>query len=139
MFTAEEFRAKAVEYTQRMKETANPSELRELQRLEQSFTWLANNEQWLAHRVEKSLQVGAIEGADKELESRAAAEIEEHILRCLGAAVMMHWNSIPTKLQRELFDTAGSMGELLKTAELRAQIARFLHNHKDDDGNGTKT
>jgi hypothetical protein len=25
------------------------------------------------------------------------------------------------------------MGDLLKTTELRGQIARFLHNHKDDD------
>jgi hypothetical protein len=25
------------------------------------------------------------------------------------------------------------MGELLATAELRGQIARFLHKHKDDD------
>jgi hypothetical protein len=133
MFTAEEFRAKAVEYTERMKKTAESSQLRELQRLEQSFTWLADNEQWLAQRVEKSLhaeKLGSMESPDKELESRTAAEIEEHILRCLGAAVMMHWNTVPTKLQRELFDTAGSMGALLKTAELRGQIARFLHDRK---------
>jgi hypothetical protein len=137
MFTAEKFRAKAMEYTRRMKDTADPGKLRDLQRLEQSFSWLANNEEWLADRVEKSLRsqsVGVTEGADQEIDRRTAAEIEEHILRCLGAAVIMQWNTIPTKLQRELFDTAGSMGELLKTAELRGQIARFLHNHKDDDG-----
>jgi hypothetical protein len=45
----------------------------------------------------------------KRLDSNAVAKIEEHILRCLGAAVMMQWNTIPTKLQRELFDTAGSL------------------------------
>jgi hypothetical protein len=45
----------------------------------------------------------------------------------------MQWNTIPMKLQRELFDTAGSMGDMLRTAELRGQIARFLHDHKDDD------
>ena len=45
----------------------------------------------------------------------------------------MQWNTIPTKLQRELFDTAGSLGDLLQTAELRGQIARFLHRHKDED------
>jgi hypothetical protein len=39
----------------------------------------------------------------------------------------MEWNVIPTKLQRELFDTAGSLGDVLKTAALRGQIARFLH------------
>ncbi|MGB8639253.1 MAG: hypothetical protein WCD30_14125, partial [Pseudolabrys sp.] len=59
--------------------------------------------------------------------------VEEHILRCLGAAVIMQWNTIPTKLQRELFDTAGSLGDVLKTSELRGQIARFLHDHKDEE------
>jgi hypothetical protein len=45
----------------------------------------------------------------------------------------MQWNSIPKKLQRELFDNAGSMGELPDIAVLRGQIARFLHKHKDDE------
>jgi hypothetical protein len=44
----------------------------------------------------------------------------------------MQWNTIPAKLQRELFDTAGSMGDILQTGVLRGQIARFLHKHKDD-------
>jgi hypothetical protein len=45
---------------------------------------------------------------------------------------MMHWNTIPTKLQRELFDTAGSLGDVLQTATLRGQVARFSHSHKDE-------
>src|SRR2546423_13029672 len=57
---------------------------------------------------------------------------EEHILRCLGAAVIMQWNDLPTKIQRELFEHASSMGELNHTAELKGQLARFLHQHKDD-------
>ncbi len=61
----------------------------------------------------------------------AIAESEEHILRCLGAAVIMQWNTIPTKLRRELFDSASSMGELLRTGDLRGQIARFLHTHRE--------
>jgi len=43
----------------------------------------------------------------------------------------MHWNTLPRKLQRELFDHASSMGDLLHTSALRGQIARFLHKHKD--------
>jgi hypothetical protein len=46
----------------------------------------------------------------------------------------MQWNTVPIKLRRELFDNASSMGELLQTAELRAQIARFLHRHEGDVG-----
>src|ERR1700730_3132084 len=55
---------------------------------------------------------------------------EEHILRCLGAAVIMQWNDLPTDVQHELFDQAISMGKLRQTAELKRLIARFLHQHK---------
>jgi hypothetical protein len=39
------------------------------------------------------------------------AQEEEHILRCLGAALIMQWGTLPRKLQRELFDNAGAMGD----------------------------
>jgi hypothetical protein len=71
--------------------------------------------------------------APRSWRSAALAAEEEHILRCLGAAVIMQWNNIPKKLQRELFDSAGSMGDLLGTKALRAKVARFLHKHKDDE------
>ena len=58
---------------------------------------------------------------------------EEHVLRCLGAALIMQWNTLPQQLQRQLFDNASSMGELLDTVTLRGQIARFLHSHKDSE------
>ncbi|MNC92011.1 hypothetical protein D3C83_83640 [compost metagenome] len=45
----------------------------------------------------------------------------------------MQWNTIPRKLQRELFDTAGSLGDVQQTTVLRGQIARFLHDHKDEE------
>ena len=48
----------------------------------------------------------------------------------------MQWNTLPAKLQKELFDNAGDMGELLDTSALRGQIARFLHTHKNDESNG---
>jgi hypothetical protein len=64
---------------------------------------------------------------------------EEHILDCLGAAVMMRWGTLPTKIQRELFDYATSLADLRHTAQLRGQIARFLHNRKDDDARTTRT
>jgi hypothetical protein len=38
----------------------------------------------------------------------ALVEEEEQILKCLGAAVLMRWNTVPTKLQRELFDCAST-------------------------------
>ena len=45
----------------------------------------------------------------------------------------MQWNTLPTKLQRELFDNASSVGELLETGAFKQQMARFLHKHKDDE------
>src|SRR5437588_9431494 len=62
----------------------------------------------------------------------ALAKEEEHVLRCLGAAVIVHWNDLPTKIQRNLFDHAISMGEPRYTAQLKERIARFLHSHKND-------
>ena len=58
---------------------------------------------------------------------------EEQILRCLGAAVIMQWNDLPTAIQRGLFEHAILMDTRHHTAELKGHIARFLHKHKDDD------
>jgi hypothetical protein len=139
MFTPEKFRAKAMESTESLKNTDVPSEIRELQRLRQKFSLLAQNEDWLADNFGKMIRSGDVlsqdENAGKHVDGRTVADIEEHILRCLGAAVIIQWNTIPKKLQRELFDTAGSLGDVLQTVALRGQIARFLHKHKDDEEN----
>jgi len=129
MFTTKQYRAKSNEYGELSKEATDPNQIREYQDSSDSFSSLADNEAWLAHNFDKTLQPSN----KKQSHGNALAAEEEHVLRCLGASVIMQWNTIPTKLQRELFDTAGSMGELLATAELRGQIARFLHKHKDDD------
>lgn len=39
----------------------------------------------------------------EETQAALAAE-EENILRCLGAAVIMRWNDLPTHIQRHLFE-----------------------------------
>jgi len=69
---------------------------------------------------------------------QASAE-DEKILECLGAAVIMRWGTLPTKIQRELFEHATSLADLAQTAPLKGQIARFLHNHKDDGVRTTRT
>lgn len=68
--------------------------------------------------------------------NRTTLASEDQVLRSLGAALIMQWNTLPAKLQRELFDDAGDMGELLDTSALRGQIARFLHSHKNDESSG---
>jgi hypothetical protein len=57
---------------------------------------------------------------------------EERILRCLGAAVILQWNDLPTEIQRNLFEDAASMSDPERRFRLKQQIARFLHEHKDD-------
>jgi len=131
VFDPQPYRDKAAAYAERSKTATASNESHEFEQLEKSFTVLADNEQWLADNHQKTVQAP---GADA-LDTGALAEEEEHVLRCLGAALIMQWNTLPTKLQRELFDHAGSMGEPLNIAALRGQIARFLHKHKagDDD------
>ena len=137
MFMAKQYRAKAAESAESLKRTVVPSEIREFQQSIQRFHALAENEDWLADNFNEIVHSGGgsaeVDAAGKPVADATAARIEERILRCLGAAVIMQWDTIPTKLQRELFDTAGSMGNVLKSAALRAQIARFLHRQMGDD------
>jgi hypothetical protein len=48
--------------------------------------------------------------------------------------------TLPTKIQRELFEHATSLADLGQIAPPKSQIARFLHDHKDDgDRRGEST
>jgi hypothetical protein len=122
MFTPEQFRAKAAEYAERIKGSTVASETRDFQALEQRFTALANNEQWLADNYDKTVHPDGHPAADL-----TVADDEDLMLRCLGAAVVMQWSSLPTKLQRQLFDNATAVGEFSETAARRGMIARLLH------------
>ena len=55
MFTPEQFRTKAAEYSQLVKTANSQSEVRELQELERSFAVLADNEQWLRDNQDKTV------------------------------------------------------------------------------------
>jgi len=132
MFKSKQYRAKAVEYGELIKGSTDAEEIQKLQDLQDRLASLADNEQALADGYDNALHV---EEQHRSHGLALAAE-EELVLRCLGAAIIMQWNALPTTLQREIFDTAGSVGKLLETAALRGQIARFLHKHKDDAGRG---
>lgn len=64
--------------------------------------------------------------------SPALSSSEEHILRCLGAAVIDQWSDLPTNVQRLLFERATALGAPRHAVHLKEQIARFLHRHKAD-------
>ena len=120
MITTKKYRAKSDEYGDLIKGSTDPGQIRKYQNSQDSFSSLADNEEWLADNFDKMIQVpdnvpagvpvkAPTEVSDKEPanHSTLGAE-EERVLRCLGASVIMRWNTIPVKLQRELFDTAGS-------------------------------
>jgi hypothetical protein len=127
MFSTRQYRTEAAKFRDRAEQADRPADKAEFRSLERSFDTLADNAQWLADNGEKT--VPAPEGSD----TAALAAEEDHILRCLGAALIMHWSTLPTKLQRELFETAGTIGDVVATPEMRGKIARFLHTHKNGD------
>ena len=87
MFTPEQYRAKAAEYTELAKQGNAPDEVREFHTHEQSLTMLADNKQWLADNDDKladdSDKVVNLPERSVASEATLAAE-EAHILRCLG-------------------------------------------------------
>src|SRR5688500_7714372 len=84
---------------------------------------------WESEGGAAELRQGSGFGPDMALQAA-----EERILRCLGAAVILQWNDLPTEIQRNLFDDAASMSDPERRFRLKQQIARFLHEHKDDTG-----
>jgi hypothetical protein len=108
MFKSQQYRAKATECGELVKNSGSAEESRKFQDLEDRFVSLADNERGLADAYNNAVHVME---KDRSRGAALAAE-EEHVLRCLGAAVIMQWNSLPTSLQREIFDTAGSVGKV---------------------------
>ena len=128
MSSSEPFRAKAAEFRELLAKAPNsPNEASEFRDLERTYTTLAENEEWLAAHIDQTIQPIK----NRETRMALAEEEDEQILKCLGAAVLMHWNTVPTKLQRELFYCACTVGALQQTTPLKGAIARFLHDHKD--------
>jgi hypothetical protein len=108
MFTAEQYRAKAAEFRAFLTNTPrSPNETREFRDLELTYTRLAENEEWkMAVNIDKTIQ------RRKNYDNSAAlVEEEEQILKCLGAAVLMRWNTVPTKLQHAALE--GRPGRIL--------------------------
>jgi len=133
MFTPGQYRAKAAEYGKLLEAADSHNERHEFQALKKSFTVLADDQQWLVDKRGTEVRSTEFRKADR----AALIQEEDEILRCLGAALILQWNTLPQKLRRELFDNAGTIGELLETGALRAKIARFLHKHRNDGGAAT--
>jgi hypothetical protein len=55
MFTVEQYRAKAIEYSNLVEVASNPNELSEFQKLERSYAELADNAQWAIDNYDNTL------------------------------------------------------------------------------------
>jgi hypothetical protein len=108
MFTADQYRAKAAEYASYVKTAQSPSETREFQNLERVYRSLAENAEWLAGSLEQTMPA-MVHDLN---EGTALTQEEEQMLGCVGAAVMMRWDTLPAKIQRDLFECAISIGDL---------------------------
>jgi hypothetical protein len=129
MFTAQQYRAEATRYEGLLTTAQSPAEIAEYRDLKRSYATHAENLDWLAANGGKTVISGPHDLPFRRRRGPDAADAEqENILRCLGAAVILNWNTIPTKLQRALFEAASSSG---RAASLKQAIAQFLHNHKD--------
>jgi hypothetical protein len=53
MFTPKQYHAKAAEYRRLLADPRSPAETREFRNLEQTYTILADNEEWLALNADK--------------------------------------------------------------------------------------
>ena len=147
MATSQQLRSRAAEFGELIKVAHHPDEIRQLRRQERTFTDLADNQDWLANNRDKIVRPARPQDDDaiarRPLDQGSGdgtplTQDEERILRCLGAAVIVQWNTLPTKLQKELFDNASSVADLLEAGAgeagaVKGQIARFLHDHRDDD------
>jgi hypothetical protein len=133
MFTAEQYRAKAAQYDGFLAAAQSPAEIAEYRGLRQSYSLHADNLDWLAANAGKTMSTEVRDPPRRKRGDRDGAyEEQENILRCLGAAVILNWNTIPTKLQRALFEAASSIQDGRQAAPLKEALAQFLHDHKDD-------
>ena len=89
MFTANQYRAKAAEYREHLNASRSPAETSEFRNLEQTYTILADNEDWLvlnAGKIVPASDYDIMPTREEEQDKPVAhAKHDERILRCLAA------------------------------------------------------
>jgi hypothetical protein len=127
MFKSRQYGARPAKRRGLVNSSISAEESRKFKTWRDSFAFSAGDERACAEGCDDPVQLaeqGRFRGATLGAE-------EQRALRYLGVALVVHWHTMPTTLQREIFDTAGYVGKSLETAALRGQIARFLHKHSE--------
>jgi hypothetical protein len=102
MFSAEQYRAKAAEYREMLTNIPrSTNETNEFRNLEQTYTTLAENEEWMAINVDRTIHRRKNRDSRNDLD-----EDEEKILRCVATAAVMRQGTVFTELQQGLVDQA---------------------------------
>jgi hypothetical protein len=102
MFSAEQYRAKAAEYREMITNIPrSTNDTNEFRNLEQTYTTLAENEEWMAINVDRTIHRRKDRDSRNDLD-----EDEERILRCVAMAAVMRQGTVFTKLQQGLVDQA---------------------------------
>ena len=84
MFSAEQYRAKAAEFRALLANIRrSPNETSEFRNLEQTYTTLTENEEWMAINIDKTIQREKISTTGPALLRK-----EEHILKWVGTAAI---------------------------------------------------
>ena len=98
MFSAEQYRAKAAEYTALLAGMPrSPNETSEFRNLEQTYTTLADNEEWMAINIGKTVR------RRRNPDNRTGLDDDEAvILKCVATAAIMQASAVPTELREEL-------------------------------------
>jgi len=126
---ADQYGSGAVKYQEFLNPPDPPSKAQEFPNLRRADTTLAGMEDLPPAGTE---EMASRRRGDRDKHSHVAEE-PDNILKFLGAALIMRWNTLPTKLQRELFEHADGIGDTYQAASLCEPIARFFQDHEDDE------
>ena len=110
MFTANQYRTKAAEYSELLKAATLPAETREFRRLEQSYRTLAENEEWMADNFAKTNSPGAGEDWYGYVNATRVAQLTP----------VLHAKQL--KLARELVPAGALIGVLINPDSPKAKL-----------------
>lgn len=102
MFSAEQYRSKAAEYRAMLTNIpSSPNEVSEFRNLEQTYTTLAENEEWMALHVDRTIRRGKTRDELPDLDAA-----DQKTLTCVARVAVMRQRIGSAKLQQELVDHA---------------------------------
>jgi hypothetical protein len=110
MFTANQYRTKAAEYTELLNAASLPAGTREFRRVEQSYRTLAENEEWMADNFQKTNSPGAGEDWYGYVNATGPARLTP----------ALHVKQL--KLARELVPAAALIGVLINPDSPKAEL-----------------